>query len=157
MLRFYFSRNISMVSASPNQLGSFLEDLSKLKNYSFHSCLFRQASQDNYLHNISSVMFSMPFFLIQWLRKASICASIFFVCWKLYEFIFTSSFTICYLQTIKNCTHCFPFNYHYWVVMNIPPNPTTHFQRIGIIEEAEKMAFSLSSFSLKQEKIARCI
>ena len=120
-----FSRNISMVSASPSRLGRFLEDLSKLKNYSFHSCLFpdRLHRTTTYTIFLSSVISFYAFFLfIRRLRKASICASTFLFVGRPYEFILTSSFIIHYLQTRRNCTHCFPFNYHYSIVMNIPPN-----------------------------------
>lgn len=141
MLNFSFSRNVSMISASPNQLGSFLEDLSKLKNYSFHSCLFpdrlhRTTTSRIFLSSVIS--FCALFFLIWRLRKASICASTFLFVEGPYEFILATSFVIYYLQTRRNCTCCFPFNYHYSAVMNIPPTQSTYFRRTRIIEKAEK-------------------
>ena len=132
---FCFARSISVVSASPNRRGSFLEDLSKLKNYSFHSCLFPDS-----LHRTTAYRIFLPIplvFFIWRLRKASACASPFLFVERPHEFILTS-FIIRYLQTRRNCTHCFPFNYHYSTVMNIPPTQKTHFQRTGIIEKAEK-------------------
>lgn len=141
MFTFCSSRDLSLVSASPNGLGSFLGDLCKLE-FHFHSGTFPARLHGTTAYRtfllLSFYMLSKKYYL-NTKEVVNLC-QFSFICWKSLSY---SHFFLHYLQTRRNCTQCFLFNYHYSIVMNMPPTQTTHFLRTGVIGKSE-IPFSLS-------------
>lgn len=150
-----FLKDLSLVRASPNKLGSFLEDLCKLKSFISTAA----PSLTGFTGQLPTEYFLFFLYIclleniIQILRKSSICASSLLFAERLYEFVLVSSSIMHYLQTRRNCTQCFLFDYHYSIVMNLPPTQTTHFWRTGIIEKSEiSFSLSLPCYWIKRKK-----